>query len=211
MTFYKHSSINFPLIKKVPNVIGAGDGQVLKDAKEELTVEALELFRSLNVEPSCLFYFCRGDKVSSHDKRVLHSDLTRIDPLPWKENDDPTKKVWKNIICGINWEITGSITEFTFWDTEKLEKFFPVRQGLDLKYDYLNSIHYIKRGNFGVPDQAVKLDQINISSKPVLIRTEIPHITTYSGPNIRIGASLRFKETWDTWDQALEIFAPILE
>ena len=195
----------------MPTEIASNDGQILKNPMVELTDEVLDIFKQLDIIPSTLFYFCKGNLNSDATERVLHSDLTRGDPQPWHTDDDPAKKTWNNIICGVNWELAGSITEFSFWDTSALAPCWPVRQGLPLKYDYLNSVHFIKRGNYGIPPGAIKLDQVELSSQPTLVRTECAHVTTYTGSNIRIGASLRFKQNWNSWEEAVEKFKPLIE
>lgn len=210
MSYYHTLNLPKNPIKRLPTEVASLDGQILKNPREELTDEVLAVFDNLGIEVGALFYFCKGDKQSSATDRVLHSDLTRADPAPWHMNDAPENKTWKSIICGINWELTGSSTEFSFWDTSNLKGCWPVRHGLPLKYDYLNSVHYVKRGNYGIPSDAIKLDQVVLASQPTLIRTETPHITTYSGPNVRIGASLRFKETWSSWEEAVEKFQPLI-
>lgn len=211
MSYYYKLKLPTNPIKRMPNEIASQDGQILKDPQLELTDEVLSIFNQLDIIPSALFYFCKGDTASSATERVLHNDLTRGDPEPWHPDDDPAAKTWNPIICGVNWELTGSVTEFTFWDPANLTACWPVRQGLPLKYDYLNSVHYIKRGNYGIPPEARLLDSVELTGQPTLVRTEIPHVTTYTGPNIRIGASLRFKQNWSTWDEAVEKFKPLFE
>jgi len=210
MSYYRRLNLPKNPVKKVPNFVAAYDGQVVADPYEELTDEFLDILSRLNLTPNVLFFFCKGDKESNLESRVLHSDITRADPHPWYPSDEPSKKTWKDIICGLNWEMSGSKTEFIFYDTTHLEGLYPVRKDLPLKYDYLNSVHYVKRSNFGIPEGAVRLDTVLLNEIPTMVRTETPHITAYSGDNIRVGASLRFKEDWTTWEEALERFRPLI-
>jgi hypothetical protein len=61
-----------------------------------------------------------------------------------------------------------------------------------------------------VPAGAKRLDYVELDDSPTLVRTEIPHITVYSGPNVRIGASLRFIEDWNSWEEAVDRFRPLI-
>lgn len=185
--------------------------QITMPAADALTDEVMDIFKRAGLEPSVCFLFCQLNKQSSPDSRVIHYDLTRADPKPWHPQDDPAKKTWKPIVCGVNWEVTGSITEFGWWDMSKVKQAWPIRKGLPIRFDELNSVHYVKRGNFGVPPGAVKIDSVLIDERPILLRTGIPHQATYNGNDIRLGVSVRFKETWTTWEEAVAAFSKIID
>jgi hypothetical protein len=198
---------NFP---KYSEFVKYGD-QVTRLPEEILTDELLGIFKDAGIRPAMCFLFCQMNKESKEDTRVIHYDLTRSDPKPWSTNDDPKLKNWKTITCGINWEMTGSLVNFSWWNMDSVVQAWPVRQNLPLKFDELNSVHYVKRGNYGIPYGATRIESVVIDDRPILIRTNLPHQAVYSGNEIRIGISIRFVETWDNWDSAVQAFDKLLE
>ena len=185
--------------------------QLTRKPSEILSDEVLDIFKQAGLEPAVCFLFCQMNNQSSPDNRVIHYDLTRADPKPWHPSDDPALKTWKPVICGVNWEVNGSVTEFSWWDMTGVTEAWPVRKDLPIRFDELNSVHYVKRGNYGVPAGASMIDSALIDERPVLLRTGIPHQATYNGQNIRLGISVRFKETWTTWEEALEAFSALYD
>lgn len=185
--------------------------QITRSPEESLSEELLEIFKSIGIEPAVCFFFCQMNKETEIKIRTIHHDLTRADPKPWYPEDDPKLKTWKTVACGVNWEIKGSLTDFSWWNMDEVEQAWPVRRNLPLRYDELNSVHYVKRSNFGIPDGAKHIGNIIIDDRPVLLRTNIPHMAVYSGEEIRMGVSIRFVETWSDWEGAVEAFSKLLE
>jgi hypothetical protein len=209
MSYYRHLNLPNNPIRYIPDVPSLAGDHIKCDPKKTLTDEVLGIFDNLNLVPSQFIFFCRANKEVDATNRVIHYDIVRTDPKPWTESDPVDKKTWKKAICGLNWEVTGSHCEFSWWNMDAVKPAPPERTGIPIKFDYLNSVHYVKRGTFGIPEGAIKLDQVLLTARPTLLRTELPHLTTYHGDNIRIGASLRFEETWNSWEEAVEKFKPL--
>lgn len=160
-----------------------------------LSNEIMEEFKSMGLKTKFVVLFGRNDTSSSLDDRMIHADVCRTD-----------EGIWKKLLFGINWEITGSYNEFFWWDMSAVPEVWPEE---DTPKAILNGIHYKSRGFLGIPDRAVKLDQVIIDG-PTLVRTDIPHSTVYTnnGRN-RLGLSVRFDESgFENWGQVLEKFRP---
>jgi hypothetical protein len=160
-----------------------------------LSNEIMEEFKSMGLKTKFVVLFGRNDTSSSTDDRMIHADVCRTD-----------EGIWKKLLFGINWEITGSYNEFFWWDMSAVPEIWPEE---DTPKAILNGIHYKSRGFLGIPDKAVKLDQAIIDG-PTLVRTDVPHSTVYTnnGRN-RLGLSVRFDESgFENWEQVLEKFRP---
>lgn len=211
MTYFKHLQLPDTLLKALPSNKELVGDQVPKNPKEFLTDDAYSAFTDIGLEPSIIFFFSRFNESTTPDNRVIHSDLTRADPKPWAQTDDASKKTWKKFFCGVNWEVEDSRTDFSWWNMDAFKPCYPIKQGAYVRYDYLNSVHFIKRGNFGVPEGAIHLDKVIIEKTPILVRTDIPHSAVYTGSKVRLGVSLRFNETWSSWDEGFEKFRPLFK
>lgn len=77
------------------------------------------------------------------------------------------------------------------------------------KFKTLHGIHYVRRGHFGIPDGAIKLDETVIDGA-TLVRTDVPHMTAYDSQlHRRISVSVRFDESqFDSWNQVVEQLKP---
>jgi hypothetical protein len=173
---------------------------VTQNYQELLSDDLLSVFQSLNLKIKCIIVFSVNDSSTSPEHRMVHSDV-------YFENN-----VWNPYTCGINWEINNTTNKIMWWDTKDapaipphiMEKYHPV-------FKRLAGIHYgDRRVQFGEGNYK-KLDEVNIKNQPVLIRTNIPHSTVYhSETDLRVSVSIRFEEHWDTWEQAVEIFKPLI-
>lgn len=177
-----------------------------------ITDELRDILQQHGIQLKHLIVFCAGNNVTREDKRIVHSDIY------W----DEASKRWKDIHCGINWELDGS-NLFSWWDMQALPKKYPLMTrtiaGLVPHFIYgtdrnhvLNGLHYgDKRALKGVPAEAVQLDQTYIDG-PTLVRTDVPHMTVYTSPRRRFGVSLRIDESSiGSWDDVLKLFNPLIK
>lgn len=166
---------------------------------EVLSDEILNIFAQMGLKPSFVALFGRNDHDSSLDDRLIHTDLqlTRTGE-------------WKKLLFGINWELEGSVNEFSWWDMSSIPEAWPNEELPEVsKYKILNGIHYGKRAQMGVPEGARQLDSTFIDG-PTMVRTEIPHLTIYKSSTFdRLGISVRFDESQiPSWDHAVEKLRP---
>lgn len=167
------------------------------DPYKILSDEVLDLFSKHNLKPKIIVGFGkRPGQVFTKNNRIIHSDV---------ENEG-LGEGWKNIVCGINFEYYPNHTaEFSWYDVGTLAKFYPP----EIK-DSLNGIHYGSRSKKGI-HEGVNLLETTVISGPTLVRTDIPHQVTFDDPDkMRLALSIRFHETWSTWEEALEAFKPLL-
>ena len=120
--------------------------------------------------------------------RILHSDLD------WDGSE------WYPCQAALNYELTDYTTRMEWWDmTEsKQTPFYPdesKKMGIRP-----NGIHYgsrnLTKGIAGEYTGAQKLDEVDLTQAPMLIRTDVPHIV-YTSQLIlheRVSVSIRFKE-----------------
>ena len=168
------------------------------DPYNTLSNEVLELFSKNNLKPKLIVGFGNNPgEPFTKDNRRIHADI---------ENEG-LGEGWKNIICGINFEYYPHHTaEFSWYDMGDLKKCYPKQ----ILKDQLNGIHYGVRGKKGIPPEA-KLIETAFISGPTLVRTDVPHLVVFNKPEkIRLALSIRFHETWNTWEEALEAFKPLL-
>lgn len=187
-------------------------GYNLTKPREVLTDEIMDIFHQHNLRPSFVALFGRNDKDGNADTRMIHADLQATNLVTEETMRNPDLLGWKKLLFGINWEILGSVNTFSWWDMSKLQECWPVEPMAvgSVKYAYLNGIHYSKRGNLGIPEGAIKIEEVDISS-PTLVRTDIPHMTMFSNPNVnRVGISIRFDERdFNNWNDVVEFFKPL--
>ena len=168
-------------------------GYEVYDAKDVLTDEILETFTDLELEPTIVVIFSDNDESKGEKDRLIHTDIFK------------TNSGWKIMKFGINWELGDSTTLFSWWNMKTLKEVYPDdTKVLPSKFYKLSGIHYINRRQLGIPAEADKLAETYIEG-PTLVRTDIPHMTVYSGTEIRRGMSVRFNETSiSSWDDIVE-------
>lgn len=176
------------------------------DFKDYISLDLREIFNSLKIFPDILIIFGHENDEKFQPKAVVHSDI-RFSSDEWI--DSP---------CAINWEITDSSADFSWWDVKGAKKFYPPpwndQQYLppkdsDLYFERLlgSGAHYTEWLNFNSEDYSVIETGVLTKGNPILIRTDIPHSVKYSNYKNRISISLRFPiEEISSWDGALEIF-----
>lgn len=164
---------------------------------EILNQNVCEFFSSYDLKHAVItvFRFHQGRSIASS---LLHSDILRVN-----EN-------WLPVSYGINWELTGDNTIFTWWQTQQ-KKFFP----MDPRSFNFNpqGIHYGGRLKHGVDDNDILLESVNTGIGPLLVRTDIPHLVYWPKQIIknRVAISLRFNDGHKiSWDDCVEKFSNIL-
>ena len=175
--------------------------------KEILTDELVAILEGLGLKIKAAILFCYQDVHTVPERRLIHSDV-------YLGTNDEGKLVWKDIICGINWELNGNDNMFTWWDTSAMVE-IPQRPSTTKDF-VLSRTHFGAVKKLGI-ESAVQLDEVSIQG-PTLLRTNIPHMVYYDNSKFtndpdkfkyRVALTIRFEETWTTWEEALEVFSPI--
>lgn len=204
MKNYLKLKISSPPLKNPNEIVNMAitGGYNLRLPGDVLTSELLEEFRQMGLKPKFVTIFGRNDSVGLEETRMIHSDIRCIG------GSTVDKSSWKSILFGINWEILGSQNTFSWWNMDGVPEAWPDEElSPNSKYKILNGIHFVERGHLGVPDGAQKIDETAIDG-PTLVRTDIPHMTVYSNPNIkRVGISVRFNEDgFGNWGDVYNYF-----
>ena len=178
---------------------------VIENPNEMISDELLLFLKDLSLVPNLALVFTSSKSeqspgISPRSGKVwVHTDLL------WSSDQ------WCKIPCGINWELTPSVTEFIWWDTKDAEECYPENELYGRKKTF-QGIHYGNRNNIEFSDFE-KLESVQLRmDAPCLVRTDIPHSVTYQSTSSlpRIGLSLRFPlEQIPTWERAVEIFRPV--
>lgn len=184
-------------MKIIENTVVQGGYNLLLPG-QILTDEIMDTFKTMGLRPKFVSLFGRNDHDGTPETRMIHTDIA-LD----KQNK------WQKLLFGINWEVTGHHNMFSWWDMSSLKECWP-DEPLPKKYDYLNGVHYGKRLNLGVPEGAIKLQEVLIDG-PTLVRTDIPHATVYkASDNVtgsRIGVSVRFfEDDFKSWEDVHAFF-----
>jgi len=181
---------------------------VIPDSTSILTDEALACFDRANLEVFYSVLFVSPGHGGNLASRLIHTDASLMD-----KNGD-RKSSWRKTICSINWELTNSIAEWHWWDLTSLPILYPKALTLPPMsrhpgYEYLSGIHYGNEVKVGIPDGAKLIQTAKIDSIPTLVRTDVPHNIAFVMKNpapFRAAISIRFKESWQDWDEALIAF-----
>ena len=166
-----------------------------------LSTDVRKAFLDIGVKVAYCVIFGRQDNSRYTPNRIVHTDLKAV--------PESGKLEWKRIVCGINWELNNNANEFSWYDTTGIKECYPTQFGTrDLS---LNGIHYGRRLQSGLYPGVTKVAGVTIT-KPTLVRTDFPHLVTYNstGPVFRKSLSIRFEETWSSWEEAKEVFKTIL-
>jgi hypothetical protein len=168
-----------------------------------LSDELLAVFDQLKIKARSVVVFGhKPNTIPTKERRLIHTDVM-----------NKTGTEWNKIVCGINWELyEHTITDFHWWDMSALPEVWPTPLTTPQAYHGLNSIHYGHRLKFGMDPSGILLDTTVIThNTPTLVRTNVPHQTAFNTRGEpRLSLSVRFHETWDTWEEALEIFKPLI-
>jgi hypothetical protein len=179
------------------------------DSAGLLTEELEEILSSIGVKVTHIVLFCSGRSITVKESRLIHSDIT------WDED----LKAWKDCHCGINWELGGT-NDFSWWDMSKTKPVYPIPPYsgygpngfiINKTSAILNGINFDNRLQLGIHANAVQLDEVRMDG-PMLVRTDVPHLTAYRSQKIRVGVSLRIDESeLDSWYKITDRFAPLFK
>jgi len=146
-------------------------------------------YKGFDLSIEYIAFFVFGEYIpAGRSFRMLHSDLD------WSGSE------WYPCKAALNYELTRYTTRMEWWDmTEARQTAFTPVEGEHMGIRP-NGIHYGSRNtSTGIPGEhtgARKLDEGVLGDKPVIIRTDVPHIV-YAEEFIkeeRVSISIRFKE-----------------
>lgn len=145
--------------------------------------------------------FCRRPQYPNPQRMnqgVIHSDVTYVDGE------------WKPIYYGINYELTNTTSELSWWETTD-EALLPKIPEVITIDDTLRGIHYGKRNNMDpIGGNYKRLDSVAIKG-PTLVNTNLPHSVDYSGQaEIRWGLSIRLKNQYNNWENSVNAFKNLI-
>jgi hypothetical protein len=166
------------------------------ESSDILTDEVIQSLSKTGLDLDFVVIFRTYNLSGDINERMIHSDIT------WH-------KGWKDASFGVNWEIGLDKDNVTFqwWDMTNCQSFYPLNSMKDDPiFSKLSGIHYEKRRNFGVPEQAKLLEEVPVTG-PSLVRTDVPHSVIFKSRN-RMSLSVRFKQLI-TWTDAVEAFKSI--
>jgi hypothetical protein len=166
--------------------------------------DLLDKFNTLGIVPGYLVIFT-NTYAGNVDNRYLHKDRVTVEDPRTLSNLVGCS--WRSVSFGINFEIYENDNVFYWHSENSLTAKSPALYTMNTPVlrAWLGGVHFENTDN--IPAVCTK----TVKQKPVLIRTDVPHRTTFEiHPNAprRIGVSIRFYEPW-TWEQALDIFQPI--
>ena len=164
-----------------------------------LTNEVQELFKSLDITPKFVVAFINTQQSWTVKERVIHSDLSFFNGK------------WNPNIASINYELLPVQTEMSWWELKDRPPVYPdiPTDNTPFEYRTLNGIHYGTRRFMG-DNNAFLIEKAKVV-EPTLIRTDLPHslIRNHYSLSKRVAISIRFHESWNSWEEALEKFKPI--
>ena len=178
------------------------------DAVDILSDEVLDIFNRINLTPTFCAVFSKNNFNVDKDgtNSVIHSDITRAGITDWKP-----------VVCGVNWELNNNENKFYWVDVGNLTTHYPLVNSepyiqKQQHFDRLAGTSYgPQRRMTGFINGTTIIEEVELT-QPTLVRTDIPHLVTYNSPNkIRFSLSVRFEETWTTWDEAITAFAPLVK
>lgn len=170
-----------------------------------LTDDAWLLFKSLKLTPYFVTIFQNPMLKTDYKNRILHRDVTLT-------SDSPIQ--WKSLTTGINLELSPGVNEFSWYDIGNVNEIFPPDE--QIKYSFCRYLSAVTCGSLnsrGLPDDIKLLDKVKIGQKPVLVRTDIHHITSFEFTELRNGISIRFYEDSfeRNFDNVCELLSPYFD
>lgn len=145
--------------------------------------------------------FCRQPQYTNAQRMnqgFIHSDITLVEGR------------WEPMYCGINYELTNSDSELSWWETTEEPIMPPIPKVATLD-DRLRGVHYAKRNNMDPINANYKrLDSVVIKD-PTLVNTTVPHSVDYLGQaEIRWGLSVRLKNNFSSWENSVDVFKGLI-
>lgn len=184
---------------------------IWKHPRNHLSDELLDIFDRAGIKPGYLVFFC-NDQSKNLDDRMVHTDLVTVqDPRFVTEIVETTP--WRRASFGINFELYNGLNHFHWYNEPTTTPALMPTGELPVWNAWLQGIHYGARKQIGIPPDCQEQAQTTISSKPTLVRSDVPHSTDFTlapDQKLRLGVSIRFYEPW-TWTEAEAKFAPWFE
>lgn len=145
--------------------------------------------------------FCRMSFSANplrQNQGIIHSDVGLSDGK------------WKSIYFGINYEITDTVSELTWWETSEIP-IMPVSPEVVTIDDNLRGVHYGKRNNLDPINSNYKRLDTALILGPTLVNTNLPHSVDYFGnPKQRWGLSIRLKNEYGNWEKSVDAFRDLI-
>ena len=173
---------------------------IVVDHKNFLTDDLINIIESIaKIKHIVVFSDPMFITTSNPNMRIIHSDVEYV-------NDTMS---WKDIYCGLNFELNPSTNIFQWYDTSNSLKLPPNIPQNEIM-SKLSGCHYGERMKHGIRDFK-KLDETIVDNNTItLVRTDTPHLTIYDSVSRRCGISVRIDESnISSWDQVLELFKPL--
>jgi hypothetical protein len=113
-----------------------------------------------------------------------------------------TEDCWKDLFCGINFNLDQSTSILSWYNVTAKEILPPKKHKSLLRVE---GVHYGVRANKDFKDRTeyVLIDKHYTTSMPVLVKTNIPHAVENPGPTYRFGVSIRFQGN-PTFEECVE-------
>lgn len=179
----------------LPNLIRPEADQILNVRKDKfktvnpssiLSDDLLGVFKEVNLIPYFVIVFQHPMLKSNYENRILHRDITLT-------SDNPI--TWESLSTGINFELTDGYNEFSWFDIGNNVEVFPPDEQIQIKMcRQISAVECNHLNHRGIPQGSKLLDKIVVRKKPILVRTDIHHITSFEFPELRNGISIRFRE-----------------
>lgn len=166
-----------------------------------LSKEANVFFKDHKLTPQFIINFitplsrCPGNEST----RVLHTDNRTINGVRCP------------IICGINYEISEPTdTTWVWYNMDKVPRTYrehtdhsDIERDIKMRAEVFNSC--------GVPEGAIAIEKLSYRNEIYLVRTDLPHMVTFNSyGKPRSSISIRFEQTWDSWEECYEKFKPLM-
>lgn len=169
---------------------------------EVLTKEANEFFKDNNLTVKFILNFLiPASYPGTESSRVLHTDNRTVDGVRCP------------IFCGINFELTDptDIT-WTWYNTESVPRSYR-DHGDSTDFEKEIRMRAEVYNDRGVPEGAVPVERLSYTANDIyLVRTDLPHMITYDCyGKPRSSISIRFEETWNSWEECWEVFKPLMK
>ena len=186
------------------NILKSSASEVFAIRKEKFRIvmpEALlsdsvmSLFKDHGIEPYFIILFQHPMLISPYENRILHRDIGVKSVNSFE---------WRSITAGINFELSEGFNEFRWYDIGENKELYPPDE--QMKYQscrYISAVECHKSlGARGIPTGIRLLDTAVIRKDPVLVRTDVHHITQFAFSELRNGVSIRFHE--DSFSNSFE-------
>jgi hypothetical protein len=172
------------------------------DPEEILKEEIIDTFKSKNLNPSTAVLF-RAVLPRLRQDALLHSDVEIVHATAWKK-----------VICSVNWELTPNVSPKFYWFKTTKEPVMPPKDFLSVTDIKLFGVHYGNRYQLGInTDEDTPIESVSTNIGPLLVRTDIPHLVEIDDaqPKVRYALSIRFKNRFKSWEEAVELFQPLVK